>query len=294
MLIQQKQILFKSFLYEWEYKFRIIPSIMRYLATYPELIHKLKTFQPIDAKNIACSQLEWVSLISQFDHPLEKEFFKPFWVPINQNEYDYFIDISSETFSLFEIQYLSYEPYRWRKKYLVEDIRDYLLLADDPCFMAANLHSEEEKDQIAKINLFFLEQDLSGFDGEIEPSDIKAKDVVTDLIESNYIVTENMVVFKEVFPLVAGIIPENTEIKIDQFVSGYNRFKNFKTRIKNINGLIFLLQTTGKYCVDYYTFSFGPEKEGFAEFINNTFTVRHNDQSFIKGMIEKFEFCKNS
>ncbi len=294
MVNREKHILFESFLHEWKHKFRAISFILKYLATYPELVDKLKMFQPIDSTNIDDSQLEWVSLISQFDHPLEKEFFKPFWVPINQNEYDYFIDLSSETFSLFEIQYLSYEPYRWRKKYLVEDIGDYLLLADDPRFKADNLNSEEEKDQIAKINLFLLEQDLSGFDGEIEPSNIKAKDVVNDLIESNYIVTENMVVFKEVFPLVAGIIPENTEIKIDQFVSGYNRFKNFKTRIKNINGLIFLLQTTGKYCVDYYTFSFGPEKEGFAEFINNTFTVRHNDQSFIKGMIEKFEFCKNS
>lgn len=60
MNYQVKQQLFSSFLAEWDYKFKKVSFILKYLESYPELCAKLKNFKPLHAEKIMESQLEWV------------------------------------------------------------------------------------------------------------------------------------------------------------------------------------------------------------------------------------------
>jgi hypothetical protein len=48
----------------------------------------------MDPGDIDASQEDWVRLCSKYENPHEKDFFKPYWVPIVKDSYDYFIDIS--------------------------------------------------------------------------------------------------------------------------------------------------------------------------------------------------------
>jgi len=131
MLNSEKQHLFSQFLSNWSKEFRQVAFILRYLKTYPELLKELKGFNLLDEKDIIASQLEWVSLIYRFDNPIEADFFKQWYVPLNIDSYEIFIDLSSPDLTIFEANYFPFEPYQWIKKVCVQKISDLLVSVND-------------------------------------------------------------------------------------------------------------------------------------------------------------------
>lgn len=290
----EKQNLFESFLNKWDHKFKNIPFIIKYISSYPELVSKLKDFVPLQPEEISKSQLEWVSLIVQFDHPLDHDFFKPYWVPIQNDGYDYFIDLSSETLALFEIQYFCMEPFKWHKKYHFKDIAELLISVDDSSIDIQHHQQMNKLEMVAEREQFFIERDLLGFNGKIEPIEIDKNFAISNLEETSCTLTEHSVVFQGICPTLIGLLPGDTEITLHQFESDYNRIPDFKTMVKNISALIYLLQSIGKYGIYSYQFSFNSVKNSLAEYQSNILTVSHSDQLLINTLMEKYELCKNS
>lgn len=155
MVYSDKKILFKEFLSKWGESFNKIPSILKYLSTYPEIAGKLEDFNPLTIDELNSSQLEWVSLVAQFDNHIEKSFFKNYWVPIQKNGYDYFIDLSSELLPLFEVHYFFFEPYRWYKQYIFKDLSQFLIDIDQSDFSIEKHFKELEDNKWSEINDFF-------------------------------------------------------------------------------------------------------------------------------------------
>lgn len=123
---KEKQKLFKTFLNEWGEKFAQIQHILHYLHTYDNVTKKLELNELLNPDEIENSQMEWVWLYSKFDG-LEKEFFKPYWVPIQSDCYNYFIDLSTKTFSVFSYHYFFFEPYQYFNLTLFKKISDLML-----------------------------------------------------------------------------------------------------------------------------------------------------------------------
>jgi len=128
---QEKEILYNKFTNDFGANFEKACFIIKYLSTYPELTSKISNIKLLNIEDIKESQLEWISLVNQLEHPLEIEFFKTYWVPIQCDGYDYFIDLSSETFSLFEINYFPFKPYNWSINNIFQNISDLLLVTDE-------------------------------------------------------------------------------------------------------------------------------------------------------------------
>ncbi|MDB0006452.1 hypothetical protein N9E30_00715 [Flavobacteriales bacterium] len=164
----QKEILFKDFQCHWKKQFQKIPSIIRYLSSYDDITTKLDTFLPLNFSNLRNSQLEWVSLVSQFDNLIEADFFKPYWIPIQKNKYDYFIDLSSECLPLFKVDFFFYEPYRWYKKYIAKDLSQFLIDIDNANFNIDDYLREVEGKEATQLSGFFEERDELGFSSKLE------------------------------------------------------------------------------------------------------------------------------
>jgi hypothetical protein len=130
----EKHKLFEQFLKDWNKSFNQVPFILDYISTYPDIFVKLKDFERISSVDLKTSQLEWVSLLAQLDNPIETSFFKDYWVPIQSDGFNYYIDLSSESLPLFEACYFFYEPYRWYKKYIFKDLSQFLIGLDNPKF----------------------------------------------------------------------------------------------------------------------------------------------------------------
>ncbi len=131
MLYTEKQKLFQNFLLTWGDGFSQVLPILRILNSYP-----MWTFVtgPLILEGLEESQLEWVALLAQQEHPVEKEFLKEFWVPIQQNEYSFFMDISSEQFEVFRTHYIPVPTPHYKKECYISDMRPFLLNLDDPSF----------------------------------------------------------------------------------------------------------------------------------------------------------------
>lgn len=290
----EKQKMFESFLSEWDYRFKNIPFILKYLASYPELVSKLNNFVPLQPEEFNRSQMEWVSLITQFDHPLDQEFFKPYWVPIQNDGYDYFIDLSTDNLVLFEIQHFFIIPYKWYKKYHFKNIAELLLSVDDPSVDIQLHQHRNHSEMLAERKQLFIERDLLGFDGKIEPIEISLRLIAGNSKESSFCLTGDTLVFFEIRPSIIGLLAGDIEITLHKIKPGYHGMKDFKSRIKNITALVYLIQSLGTVDINSYQFTFNSGIDCFAEYHNRVLTVSHNDQSLLHGFIEKYELCRNS
>jgi hypothetical protein len=96
---------FSSFLDNWGDKFDKVKNILSYLNTYPETLSTLKLTGIYDPLSIVSEQMDWVRLCSKFEHPLEKDFFKSYWVPIQKDSLDFFIDMSDKSYPIFETHF---------------------------------------------------------------------------------------------------------------------------------------------------------------------------------------------
>ena len=229
----------------------------------------MDNYHPLKAKNLNETQLEWVSLISQFDNPLETEFFKPYWVPIQCDSYDYFLDLSSDTLAIFEVDYFYLKPYRWYKKYLFKDIVDFLISVDDHSININGHLVENDRKMWNEVDGFFRERDILGFAGKIESEPIDEYFLFSQKHESSYQVFNRTLVITGINPIVIGLLPLDTEITLNHYSAKIKRNKNVKTKIKNIKAFSYLLRNSGFSEFVSYHISFKADSDCYAKFKND-------------------------
>jgi len=127
-----KQKLFQDFLYEWGERFNAVYGILRYIDSYPGLGIRVGNYGRCKSiSELEIRQMEWLYVVLGFEEKSEeKDFFKPYWVPMNNDSTNMYIDLSSETYALIVAIVCSNEPFRYHKGVIVNDIRDLLLSTD--------------------------------------------------------------------------------------------------------------------------------------------------------------------
>lgn len=294
MLYTDKQVLFSEFLLKWDSSFKKIPSILKYLSSYPEITEKIEDFNLLESKDINNSQLEWISLVAQLERPIEYDFFKDYWVPIQKDKYGYFIDLSSEKISLFEAQYFCHEPYRWYKKFITRDLSQFLIDLDEPGFkIEEHLQAiEEEIDEI--VGDLFFERDEMGFAGKLNPEPLHKSCILHEEIESNYILNGERITFKGVNSLIVALLPDEMGITLQAFRAPFNRHPDVVKKIKNIKALVYLLRSVGYLSIDYFSFNFVSDQRSKAVFKNNQLQIHSTDNQLLKSLVEQFEVWRAS
>lgn len=294
MEISAKRILFKNFLTVWNDEFQKVPAILKYIATYTEITEKLEDFNPLTIDELNNSQLEWISLVAQFDNSIETDFFKDYWVPIQKDGYDYFIDLSSESLPLFEAHYFFFEPYRWYKKYIFKDLSQFLIEIDKSGFNIEKHFKNLDIERWSEITSFFNERDKLGFEGKLELDPIEKDSLFREGKNSDFSFHDNCITFNGINSVIVGLLPHDCKIKLENFKAPYNRNDSVCEKVKNIKALVYLLQSVGMLSIDSYSIQFDSDKDCRGDFEDNTFKITHTDKKLLKGLIEKYETYKNS
>mgnify|MGYP000262406703 CR=1 FL=1 len=289
-----KEKLFEQFLNCWNKQFNQVPFILDYILTYPEIIEKLDDFQRLSSAELQSSQLEWISLVAQFDNPIETSFFKDYWVPIQKDGYDYFIDLSSDSLPLFEAHYFFFQPYRWYKKYIFKDLSQFLIDIDKSGFNIESHFKELDDERWSEVTNFFNERDKLGFKGNLELDPIEKDSLFREGKNSDFSFQDNCITFSGINSVIVGLLPHDCKIKLENFIAPYNRNENVCEKVKNIKALVYLLQSAGMLNIDSYSIQFDSEKDCRCDFKDDTFIIKHTDKEFLKGLIEKYELYKNS
>lgn len=287
-------MLFSNFLLKWDSQFNKLPFILRYISSYQEITEKLIDFHPLNIEELNNSQLEWISLVAQFDNPIEATFYKDYWVPIQKNGYDYFIDLSSDSLPIFEANYFLFEPYRWYKKYIFNDLSLFLIDIDKPDFDIKNHFKRLEDNRWSEVNDFFRERDELGIAGKLELDPIEKDNLFSEGKSSYFLIQDNCITFYGINSNIVGLLPYDCNIKLEEFSAPNNRNKNVCDRVKNIKSLVFLLQSVGFLSINSYSITFDSNKRCKADFKDNTFRITHEDKELLIGFASKYETYKNS
>ena len=100
-----KELLWNHFLLEWADPFNSVKSVIKLINLYPERLMKVGLGNLLDFEQVDESQKEWVWLYSRLENRIETDYFKPYYVPINSDDYKVFIDISRSSMPLYEPVY---------------------------------------------------------------------------------------------------------------------------------------------------------------------------------------------
>lgn len=289
---KNKQLLFDVFFNEWEEKFNKIHFILNYISSYPELGSELKDVQFLKSDDLENSQLEWISLISELDNPIDSDFFKPYWVPVAKDSYDYFIDLSCDTFSLFESYYFFMEPYQWYKQFIFNDITEFLTSVDNKSISINDIIKTNELKKWELVESIFNERDKLGFSGKIDLKPIDKERLFCKKGEYSYKLTEDRLEVSGINSIAICLFPLEEEIILNHINATYNKDEFVTTRIKNIKALAFLIENLGFLSVYYYHFLFKSEPKSYVEFIFNKLIIKSKDKLLIENIINKIEILR--
>ena len=278
-----------SFILEWNAQYLNAKHILCYLNTYPGVLSKVKLADIHNSNSIDSAHQEWLWLISKFTNPIDIEFFKPYFVPIKVDSIDYFIDISDDKYPIFEVHYFFYEPYKWYKQFIVEDITE-MLLAQDTGLDLRKVLKENDRKRWTDVDEFFAERKRLGFEGKLFIEPVKKEEFTHESKDGKLVTFEIKDTFVEVTgvtSIIAGLLPFDLPIKLMKTDDLYYQPKIPYKKVKFIRDLVFLLRDIGIRGVKSYQAEFLDSSNGILIYRNNTFSISHPKREIIDDFIEK-------
>lgn len=119
----------EDFKHQWAKQLEDIKYILDFLNTYPQVLKNLEIKDILKSEELLESQIDWVRICSKYEG-MEKDFFKPFWVPIQKSSLSFFIDLSNPNYPIFKSSFIFSDPYSYEKMYLFDSINELMLLGD--------------------------------------------------------------------------------------------------------------------------------------------------------------------
>lgn len=292
MKYTDKLILFDEFRNKWgEELLGKVFGAVNILASYPEISKNLENITKFEKEEFYSYQLEWVSLVAQFDHPMDKDFFKDHWLTIQKDNYDFFIDISSESLRLFELDFFSDQPESWYCIPVCDDLNDFLLDVSNGNKDYTNFFSDYIKRKELEVSKLWTKREELGFRGEIVPTEIELEEMV---IDENFAVelTDGLLTAYSVYPLIVTVLPSETIIVVEEALNTNVPLEEIKDKLKTIQALHFYMTCRGYFSFYYYKFTFDFANEGIVAYENGIFYLLHKSQEFLKDIKQQLDRLK--
>lgn len=284
-----------KFKQEWGIHYQNAKHILAYLNSYPKVLPKLRIEEIHNPENLDEAQIEWIWLCSKFDNPIEKDFFKPYWIPLEVNSYDHFMDISDENYPIFDINFFFYEPYRWYKKFVSEDIRD-ILLSPDTGLDLKKILDKNDKARWVQVDEFFKERRKLGYEGKISVEPVNHFEIIPEDSKSYRIkikLNDRTISVTDVTSIIAGLLPFDLNICLKYINYKHGRQYEGLGEVKCIKDLVFLLRDSGSRRVDRYRIDFPDSEKSFLMYNNESCVLHHSNKYVITKFVDAFNKLMN-
>jgi hypothetical protein len=267
----------------WSKQYENAKYILSYLNSYPDVLSTIKLTDIYNPNSIDSALKEWIWLCSKLTHPVDTEFFKPYWIPLQENSYDYFMDISDEKYPIFEIHYFFYEPFKWYKKFISEDISE-LLLANDTGLDLKQLLGKNERIRWRQVDAFFAERKRLAFQGKLHVKEVILEEIIFDSDCRKNISFNNdefSIRITGVTSLIVGLLPYELAIKLKKIEYKYGKPYLYLENVKIIRDLVFLLRDTGILRVASYRVDFVGFTNSYIEFKEGEFILYNSERNVL-------------
>ena len=288
MDLQTKQQLFEDFLLEWGNAYKKATTLFLQLANTPKgkkLLHKHSPF--LKEENFDTSQLEWVSLIPQFDNVLEQIFFKPYWLPVQLETYELYLDLSDPLFPLFTIDYFWLQPYKWYKKPICSNLFQLLYEIENPDFSVSNKLKEIEILSTEAMNNCINNRKELGFAGELDIEAWESEDIFDSENLKINPVDVNTLEISGCNARIFCFLPLDMPITAQDFLSLKSDDDEVPEEVKTISGLCYFIEHTGVAQIHCLSIIFDNAPSAIGDYTENTFYLHHKDPELIKQFKDK-------
>lgn len=205
------------------------------------------------------------------------------------------MDISDENYPIFDINYFFYEPYRWYKKYVSEDIRD-ILLSPDTGLDLKKILDKNDKVRWRQVGEFFKERRRLGYEGKISVEPVNHFEIIPEDSNSSKIrirVSETSISITDVTSIIAGLLPYDLKICLK-----YINYKNGRQyeglgEAKSIKDLVFLLRDSGSRRVDRYRIDFPDSANCFLMYKKDSCVLHYSNNHVINEFVDAFNKLMN-
>jgi len=120
-----KQNVYFWFLWNiWKKRFQDSISLINRLEAFRNELIEID-IDLVDSKSVLKNQKAWIWLFVKFERK-DRKFFKPYWIWLDKNANDHFIDISMPNSPIFTYKFYSIEPYHWQLIPEFESIEDLI------------------------------------------------------------------------------------------------------------------------------------------------------------------------
>lgn len=130
----------------WSTQLTDLAHILDYLHTYPTLLESMGFGALLTSDELPRAYQQWLNVYSKYEG-MEKDFFKPSWVPIFRSALSHFVDLSDPKYPVFDFFFHFNEPYAYDRLNLFDSINDLMMLA------GSDVDGEEIKEEF-KIRLW--------------------------------------------------------------------------------------------------------------------------------------------
>ncbi len=283
----------QSFEKEWIEGLAEVENILKYLQKHPTTINVFKGRQLIKPENLLNIQKDWISLCSKYTG-MEQEFFKPYWVPIEPDSLDFFIDLSNKKLPVIESSFYFIEPMQYMKIVLLENGVDLMKHTINAKPWHVISYAEKSRQQ----QLIVAQKPALVYAGKIEVEPPNAYDIFHESEPEEgaekgvFLRKKNEVKCTIVRTEIASLLPYDSAITIEEI-----KFKGPKylipDKVKCVRDLVYFLRTCtngsgNKDNVKSYKVNFTNAGKSYMSFKNDVFILHHEDQTILDGFEKNY------
>lgn len=123
--IKKETINFDQFRITWKEELEKLGQLLDELTQYQEILNEIDLTDILKTEELITYQKNWIQLQSKYKD-VEKDFFKPYWVPIQSSVHNYFIDISNPEFPIISSVYIFSEVNKYIGFYVYKSVKELI------------------------------------------------------------------------------------------------------------------------------------------------------------------------
>lgn len=277
------------YLREWGAAFGNARHIVHILRKETENLASLGLGELVDPDHMEELQRDWVRLCGMVESPMERDFFKPWWVPMEKGSHEVFMDLSDERYPVFRAAFFFIEPYRWYREFILEDISS-LLLADERGTDMEALSRRNEEAAREQVDRFFRQRKAMAFKGELEVPPPERDELRTGN-EDDFAVDQNFNVdyhsVRGIGPLAIGLLPFDLPVTLKEISVSQGSRPSQTEGVKCIRDLVYLLRNAGSRRITSYFVETRSERVGSFTYLDNELSIMNRDRELVKGFFSR-------
>lgn len=248
--------------------------MLRYIRTYQDENPELAKFVFPENDALETAQQEWLHHNSKFDNPIDRSFFKPYWIPIFFKGDNAYVDISKPNFPIISIHYFNEN---WFYVPLVKSLPDFLV--------QLNENSKQTPYSMMESDFFNEEQSYKMLESEFVQSIAQWLIALQKETNSTHEYNGNCTFFRNANALFVLLLPFSLKIILRKFnIDNSTIFSDISTDIQRLFDVIRLNYdniTLIEFEVEHDIHSKGVYQDGIFEFT-------HSDKNIHEALKNKY------